>query len=135
MARGKYLTLLATDDIWLPHKTAKQVAFLEANPDVHLVSGQVECIDADGKATGPTVEPRPGEVTFMDLMSWGCSVYGPTVMTRVPTLRDIGGYDETLRVEDYSMALELTRQGRRVVALPDVLTLYRRHGNNWTARR
>ncbi len=134
LAQGKYLTLLATDDLWLSGKTERQVAFLEANADVHLVSGQVECIDQDGKPTGPPVEPRPGEVTFADLMVWGCSVYGPTVMCRVDTLREIGGYDETLRIEDYSMALKLTYSGRRVVALPDVLTLYRRHGNNWTAK-
>jgi alpha-1,3-rhamnosyltransferase len=133
MARGKYFTCLATDDIWLPEKAARQVAFLEANPDVVLLSGQVSCIDADDKPINPAVVVRPGEVTFADLMRYGCFVYGPTIMCRTATLREIGGYDESLHIEDYSLALRLTNEGRRVVALPDVLTLYRRHGNNWTA--
>jgi alpha-1,3-rhamnosyltransferase len=133
MARGKYFAALATDDIWLPEKTACEVSFLEANPNVDLVSGQIECIDADGNRIHPPLVVRPGEVSFGDLMAYGCFVYGPTAMCRTEMLRAIGGYDESLRIEDYSLALKLTYDGRRVVSLPDVLTLYRRHGNNWTA--
>jgi len=133
MARGKYFAGLATDDIWLPEKTAREVAFLEANPDVDLVGGQIECIDAEGRRIYPPLVVRPGDVSFGDLMTYGCFVYGPTVMCRTEMLRAIGGYDESLRIEDYSLALKLTYEGRRVVSLPDVLTQYRRHGNNWTA--
>jgi alpha-1,3-rhamnosyltransferase len=77
---------------------------------------------------------RPGEVTFRSLMLTGCNVSGPTVMTRTETLRALGGYDERVRVEDYSMALQFTAAGHRVVNTGEVYTLYRRHGNNWTAR-
>jgi len=132
LAKGKYLAPLATDDVWLPDKTDRQVSFLEAHPDVELLSGQIECIDAEGRRINPPLVIRPGDVTFGDLMAYGCFVYGPTVMCRIETLRSIGGYDETLRIEDYSLALKLTHEGRRVVSLPDVLTLYRRHENNWT---
>jgi glycosyltransferase involved in cell wall biosynthesis len=132
MAKGKYFAGLATDDVWLADKIARQVAYLEANPRVEMIGGQVDCIDADGNPTGPPLEPRPGEATFADLMSWGCSVYGPTIMCRISTLREIGGFDESLRIEDYSLALRLTHEKRRVVVLPDVFTLYRRHGSNWT---
>ncbi|MEP7102110.1 MAG: glycosyltransferase [Burkholderiales bacterium] len=134
LAKGKYLAILATDDIWLPHKTALQAAFMEANPEVAMVSGQVAFIDADGQPMAHPGGQRIGEITFADLMGKGCSVHGPTVMVRIDVLREIGGYDETLRIEDYSMALKLTHDGRRVVVLPDSLTLYRRHGNNWTAK-
>ena len=133
MARGKYIAGLATDDIWLPGKTAREVEFLETNPDVDLVSGQIECIDGDGNPIYPPLVVRPGDVSFGDLMAYGCFVYGPTVMCRAEMLRAIGGYDESLRIEDYSLALRLTYEGRRVVSLPDVLTRDRRHGNNWTA--
>ena len=134
LARGKYLAILATDDVWLPGKTARQVAYMEANPDVAMVSGQVAFIDADDRPMPHPGDQRPGEATFADLMANGCSVHGPTVLARVDLLREIGGYDESLRIEDYSMALRLTHEKRRVVVLADILTLYRRHGNNWTAR-
>ena len=134
IASGKYLATLATDDIWLPDKTAKQVEFLEAHPDVHLVSGQVRGIDAEDRPAGRHSLERPGEATFSDLMALGCFVYGPTIMCRVQTLRDMGGYDESLRIEDYSLALRLAYEGRRVMVLDEDLTLYRRHSASWTSR-
>lgn len=133
IAHGKYLACLATDDAWLPDKTSRQVALLEADPGVHLASGQVACIDAGGRPLDLPVVVRPGDASFSDLMTDGCFVYGPTIMCRVESLREMGGFDESLRIEDYSLALRLTNDGKRVVVMPDVLTLYRRHGNNWTA--
>lgn len=132
IARGKYFTGLATDDIWLPNKTACQVAFLEANPNVALVSGQVNGINSDGRPIDVSSVVREGDATFKDLMAQGCFVYGATAMCQTNTLREIGGYDESLRIEDYSLALKLSYMGRRVVVLPHVFTLYRRHETNWT---
>ena len=38
-ARGDYLALLDADDVWLPEKLERQVAILEAHPDVALLFG------------------------------------------------------------------------------------------------
>lgn len=38
-ARGEYLALLDADDVWLPQKLERQVAILEAHPDVALLFG------------------------------------------------------------------------------------------------
>ncbi|HET6576828.1 MAG TPA: glycosyltransferase [Gemmatimonadales bacterium] len=38
-ARGDYLALLDADDVWLPDKLERQVAILEAHPDVALLFG------------------------------------------------------------------------------------------------
>jgi glycosyltransferase involved in cell wall biosynthesis/SAM-dependent methyltransferase len=38
-ARGEYLALLDADDVWLPRKLERQVAILEANPQVALLFG------------------------------------------------------------------------------------------------
>ena len=131
-AKGKYFAVLATDDVWERAKTAIQVAFFEKNPEVQLLSGQVRPIDADGRDVSVPLLVRPGEAKFADLMSIGCFVSGPTIMCLTQTLRDVGGYDESLRIEDFSLALKYTYEGRRVVVLPDVLTRYRRHETNWT---
>ena len=133
LARGKYIAPLSTDDRWLPHKIALQVAYMEQNPDVHLVAGQIESIDADG---GPGPFPtiiRAGEPTFAELMNHGNYVPGPTVMCRLSTLQALGGYDESIRIEDYSLVLKLTYRKMRVVVLPEIVTQYRFHGSNWTA--
>lgn len=133
LSKGKYIACLSTDDIWLADKTAIQVAYLEANPDVHLVAGQIESIDADGNFSAVPTVKRSGEPTFKELMTRGNYVPGPTTMCRVSTLQSFGGYDETIRIEDYSLVLKLTYLGMRVVVLPESLTLYRFHGSNWSA--
>lgn len=134
MARGEFVAVLATDDVWLPHKTELQVDYLLSHPDVHLVAGQIESIDAEGRLNPVPTVKRWGEPTFTELMTKGNYVPGPTVMCRVSTLREFGGYDESVRIEDYALVLKLTHMGRRVVVLPDSLTLYRSHGSNWTAK-
>ena len=134
LCKGKYFACLSTDDMWLPDKTAIQVDFLESNSDVHLVAGQIESIDADGKLSAVPTVKRSGEPTFKELMTRGTYVPGPTTMCRVDTLKALGGYDESIRIEDYSLVLKLTYRGMRVVVLPQSLTLYRFHGANWSAR-
>jgi alpha-1,3-rhamnosyltransferase len=133
LSRGKYIACLSTDDIWLPGKTAIEVEYLEAHPDVHLVAGQIESIDADGKLSAVPTVKRWGEPSFAELMTAGNYVPGPTTMCRASTLRSFGGYDESIRIEDYSLVLKLTHRGMRVVVLPESLTLYRFHGSNWSA--
>lgn len=133
LATGKYFAILATDDVWLPDKIERQVRFLEGNPGVHMVSGNVEVIDENGARINRTSNFRPGEVTFAKLMRNDTGVLGPTVMCRTATLRSVGGYDEKLRVEDFAMALKFAQSGYRIVNANETFTRYRKHGRNWTS--
>jgi alpha-1,3-rhamnosyltransferase len=135
LAEGKYFTYLSADDRWLPDKTERQVAYLEARPEIHTICGRMEAIDENGNGIPYAVNNgEPGEVTFQSLMLTGCSVQGPTVMHRTETLRQLGGFDESVRVEDYAAALQFTSAGHRVVNTGETYTLYRRHGDNWTSK-
>lgn len=49
-ARGEYLALLDSDDVWAPEKLERQVAFLEARPDFGMVLTDVVQMDAERKA-------------------------------------------------------------------------------------
>lgn len=48
LARGKYVAWLDSDDLFLPEKTALQVAFMEAHDDVVLISSEFSAFDARG---------------------------------------------------------------------------------------
>jgi glycosyltransferase involved in cell wall biosynthesis len=61
-ARGRYVSLLDADDLWLPDKLARQLALLEANPAVGLVHGDLEVIDGDGRPTRPSKFDWYGEL-------------------------------------------------------------------------
>lgn len=47
-ARGEYIAIHHSDDLFLPDKLEKQVAFLDAHPDMGAVFSQAEMIDEDG---------------------------------------------------------------------------------------
>jgi glycosyltransferase involved in cell wall biosynthesis len=51
-AKGKYYAWLNADDRLLPGAISAAVAFLEANPDVGMVYGDADFIDAQGRVVG-----------------------------------------------------------------------------------
>jgi glycosyltransferase involved in cell wall biosynthesis len=51
-ATGKYMAWLNADDRLLPNAVSEAVEFLEANPDVGMVYGDANYIDADGRVVG-----------------------------------------------------------------------------------
>jgi len=54
VARGRYVALLDADDEWLPDKLARQIALLEARPEVGLVYGDMEVVDGHGGVLQPS---------------------------------------------------------------------------------
>ncbi len=46
-ARGRYIASLDSDDLYMPHKLALQVPFMDAHPEVGLVSTEVSSIIGD----------------------------------------------------------------------------------------
>ena len=134
MAKGKYFSALSTDDIWLEDKIARQTSYFEKHHDVHMISGFIRAINKDGENIPFHWNPkRTGIMDFADLMTQGNTVIGPTVMCRTETLLEVGGYDESIKMEDYTLALQFAQSGYGVVVLNDIFTLYRRHESNWTS--
>lgn len=58
-ARGKYLSILGDDDLYLPDFVGNRVREFEKHPDVLAVTGSFDCCDFDGTITRPS--RRPGE--------------------------------------------------------------------------
>src|SRR5437667_69069 len=51
-AKGQYVAVLNSDDLFLPGKLERQVAFLDAHPDIGAVFANQTFIGEDGKALG-----------------------------------------------------------------------------------
>ncbi|MBZ0310357.1 MAG: glycosyltransferase, partial [Anaerolineae bacterium] len=61
-AQGAYIARQDADDISLPTRFAEQVHFLNQNPDVVLVSGNIEQINAAGQVIGHLNRAAPPEL-------------------------------------------------------------------------
>jgi glycosyltransferase involved in cell wall biosynthesis len=112
-AQGTYISMIATDDIWLPHKLESQVGLADSlGTDTAVIYTDVEQMDEEGqllptrflKAHGVT-EPPQGRI-FSRLVD-GNFIPAMSTLIRREALLAVGGYDERLSYEDYDMWLRL----------------------------
>lgn len=113
-ARGRYLTLLDSDDEWMPEKTRAQWEWLEARPDFGMVLCDVVRRFPDGSTElfrRRTMLPRDGDILeSVVLEPW---LVPASVMVRRDVVDQIGGFDESLRTaEDLDYHLRIAAHTR-----------------------
>jgi glycosyltransferase involved in cell wall biosynthesis len=135
-ARGRYVARQDADDSSHPDRLARQVTFLDANPNVALLGTGVRIINGRGRRRGLDVEVRPS--TYHGIQ-WRLLFGNPFAHTSTMFRRDVvwgefGGYDEScVFSQDFDLwSRVLTRyQG---VNLPEPLVNYRSHGMSIVGR-
>lgn len=102
LARGRYLALLDSDDEWLPEKTARQVAFLEARPDIGLVLCNVVRMNPDGSQIDEFDRRRqiPEDGPALRWVLRDPALAPLSVLMRREVYEDIGGFDTALRTAE-----------------------------------
>lgn len=132
-ARGEYVVDFASDDIMPPGRLRAQVAWLDAHPGSPACTGQCRVMDPAGvvepDAAGRFLSGIP-EASFEDILLGAKELHGATGMIRTSLLRELGGWDGSIGVEDFPMLLALSRRYGPVGVLPEVLVHWRQHGGN-----
>ena len=103
-AKGEYLAIFDHDDVCLPERFAKEVAYLDAHPECGVVSGWTR-ITANGAVN--TYPEEDHEIKWR--MMGGPTLWHPASMIRKSTLEATGvRYEaEYFPVEDYMLWLRL----------------------------
>lgn len=125
---GKYLSPIASDDILMPKKTKLQVNYLEKNKSCIGLFGSMQLIDKDNNFMGEWLV-KDKKYTFEDVLLHNHKLMTPTAMLRLKIVKDIGGYNPKLYIEDWYMWLKLSEQGT-LDSIEDIMSLYRKHDNN-----
>ena len=126
--RGELVARMDSDDISMPDRFEKQLAFLREHPEMVAVGSRVVLIDPYGsRVEKPTHKTEHVEIEAELLNGVGWALVHPTVMMRREHLMKVGGYREDLAVsEDLDLFLRLAEVGK-LANLPDVLLQYRQH--------
>jgi glycosyltransferase involved in cell wall biosynthesis len=134
IARGDYIARLDADDISLPGRLAREVAALDADANVALVSMNYESFVGDGVAIGRSHRDHPPSVVAY-LLNFSNALGGHSqVMFRRSAVEAAGGYDESCPASlDYDLWTRIVRHGS-VVVLPELGMRYRVHAASVTAR-
>jgi glycosyltransferase involved in cell wall biosynthesis len=125
-ARGEYIARQDADDISVPLRLGKEVAYLDSHPSVALVGSNYAHIDTKGKKTGTitNIFTHPDDLKTA-LIS--CNQYGHgSVMMRRSIFKKSGYYEDVLHAEDYDLWARISRVAD-VANIEEPLYLWRKH--------
>jgi len=132
-ASGELIALLDQDDIWLPRKLERQVAYLQENPDVGLVHTKCAYIDNNeniidlGESNNWPADPQSRTLSGIFKMN---PIAAVTAVMRRCCLDAIGLFNETLQgTDDYELWIRMSTRFQ-IGYIPEILALYRLHESN-----
>jgi glycosyltransferase involved in cell wall biosynthesis len=129
MASGELVARMDTDDVALPRRFERQAAFLDRHPDIALVGGAIEFIDASGATMG-FHRPPTGPTTIRATLPRANCIAHPAVMARHQALLAAGGYRLPYRAsEDYDLWHRLS-EGARLANLAEMVLRHRLHARS-----
>lgn len=90
-ARGEIAGIQSSDDVYRPGAIGEAVEFLRADPQLVLVCGDVELIDAHSGFEGVAPAGRP--LTLANMLARSCVVHQSSAFFRMDAARAVGGWN------------------------------------------
>lgn len=150
---GKYITILASDDLLCPEKFAIQVDLLESMPHVDSVFCPQYEMNAEGEITGtrgflsnyfvnligsgrdePSERPDKWDVAELILGAVAHPFMPQSSLARAKVFRDLNGFDEKTELDDIDFNLRAALHGFVPRFHPDILHKVRIHGGAGSRR-
>ena len=137
LSKGELIAFLDNDDVWLPEKLARQVAFLDEHPECGLVNCDLQYISETGDRLDRYLPGMNKRDPYVRLFQKGYVFMSSGVMMRRRVYEEIGGLDEEFvaaglqEVEWLARIVERTEIGY----VREVLSLYRDHGSKIPTER
>lgn len=131
IAKSEYIARMDADDISLPQRLEKQVAFMDAHPEIGVCGTWLEAFE-NGETSVWTL-PLQHDNIFTGML-FQCSLYHPTVIIRKDTIFALNAFynEEFIHTEDYEYWARLGLSGVKFANIDKVLLKYRLHSKRIT---
>ena len=131
LARGEYIARMDSDDISLPERFEKQVAYMDAHPETGVLGSWAETFPSKNLWT------PPARFGILELLKWNPWLIHPSMMLRTSVIRENGlSYEKDFPVaEDYGLWWRMIRVSE-IHNIQEVLLHYRYgEGQNISVRK
>lgn len=134
-ATYELVAVMDSDDIARADRFEKQIAFLQANPNIDIVGGQIdEFIGEVNNVVGRREVPCKDDEIKKYLKS-RCPMNLVTILAKKKSIQKVGGYIDWYCEEDYYLWIRMALEGCKFANLPDTLVdvrvgkeMYQRRG-------
>jgi glycosyltransferase involved in cell wall biosynthesis len=134
LAQSKYIARMDADDIASNDRLRAQIAFLDVHPEIGVVGGAVEWIDASGNSLGTHRYPAEDQQIKAALLE-GSALWHPTVVIRREAFVLAGGYRSVaVDAEDYDLWVRIADHFQ-LANLEAVVLKYRIHPSQVSIRK
>jgi hypothetical protein len=134
LAEGQYIAIQDADDISMPDRLLAQVEFMEKHPEVSLLGGAAEWVDAGSRSLW-TVNFPTEDSELRSALSTRCPFMHTAVLLRREAFVALGGYRAVfVQAEDYDLWLRISEHFR-CANLNQVVVKYRIHLHQLSVNR
>lgn len=133
-AKYNIIARMDSDDICMPDRFKKQLAYLESHPKCDIVGGQItEFIETPSNIVGKREVPLDNDAIY-NYMRNRCALNHPTVMFRKDAILEAGNYQDWFWNEDYYLWIRMMMNKCEMANLPDVLVNMRSGYDQYSRR-
>ncbi len=125
-AQAPLIARMDGDDVALPARFERQLAFMAGHPDHGVVGSWAACIDEHGAPRAELCRDQPtSHEALVQQLETGPHLCHPSVLMRRDVVRSAGGYRAAFKhCEDYDLWLRLSER-TRLCSIPERLLQYR----------
>lgn len=138
LIENEWIVRMDADDIMMPNRMERQVAFIQENPDIAVASSFVYNIDENGKIIAKYESPLTNREIVADRVKRNHAIgfHHPAVIMRKSVVQEVGGYrQEFFPTEDLDLWNRIAERGYTILVQPEYLLKYRIHGTSTSISR
>ncbi len=131
-ATGRYIAYLDADDLWVPEKLEKEIAFMEEKEAAFAFTGY-EFADENGVGLGKVVRV-PGTLSYKEALK-NTTIFTTTVMFDTTKIEKALLEMPIIKSEDTALWWKVLRNGYIAYGLDENLVRYRRAGKSLSSNK